>query len=190
MMHRDEILRAVQARISGKRLAHTLGVEQSAVRLAGQYGANPDDASAAALLHDMCRNLSLAQMLEQAEQSGLPVSDYERAHPIVLHGPLAALEAQRLGIRQADVLAAVRTHTVGAPQMNLLQKIIFISDAIEDTRGYPGVGPLRVLAGTDLTACVLAVLEQSVEYLKAKGVQPHPDTLAAIAYYKRQGDVE
>ncbi|MBR5740100.1 MAG: HD domain-containing protein, partial [Firmicutes bacterium] len=54
---RDEILRHVTEDLTEKRRKHTLGVRDTAVRMALEYGADPLKAEIAALGHDLYRGL-------------------------------------------------------------------------------------------------------------------------------------
>ena len=50
-------------RLGDKRYHHTLNVEKMAVKLAGHYGADPDQAALAALLHDTAKEMPTAEQL-------------------------------------------------------------------------------------------------------------------------------
>ena len=68
-----------------------------------------------------------------------------------IHGKIAAEVMKRdWGIKDEDVINAVKNHTTGRQGMSLLEKIIFVADAIEPSRDYPGVDKLRELAFKDL----------------------------------------
>ena len=60
------------------------------------------------------------------------------------HSKIAAIIMKRdYGIEDEDIINAVSYHTTGRPGMSLLEKIIYIADAIEPNRNYPGVDALR-----------------------------------------------
>ena len=74
------------------------------VVLAGQIARRHDADSARTLLaaqgHDLLRSLAPAELLECAERLGIEVDPVERAEPVLLHGPLGALELrERFGVR-------------------------------------------------------------------------------------------
>ena len=58
----EEIINDLQMRLSPKRFAHTLGVARAAVGLAQRYGADPEEAYIAGLLHDCAKELPLSEM--------------------------------------------------------------------------------------------------------------------------------
>ena len=84
------------------------------------------------------------------------------------------------GIEDPDVLNAVTYHTTGRPGMSLLEKIIYLADAIEPGRNYPGVGRLRKLAYEDLDKACAEVMRQTIEYVKHKGCEIDDNTIKAM----------
>ena len=85
--------------------------------LAERFGASPEKAELAGLLHDYCRELSDEDTLAAAARYGIPVSPVEARRPKkILHGPVAAAELAELGL-DAEVASAIRLHTVGAAGM-------------------------------------------------------------------------
>ena len=65
----------------------------------------------------------------------------------ILHGPIGAYLISNLcGVKDEELLDAIREHTIGGLQMGLLSKCLFVADAIEDGRDYPGVDTAREIA--------------------------------------------
>ena len=63
--------------------------------------------------------------------------------------------------------------------MSLLEKIIYLADAIEPGRDYPGVNELREIAFKVLNQAILVSLEQSISFVKEKGYDLENDTIEA-----------
>lgn len=177
---REKYLTSLRQRLSDARFAHTLGVEQAAVNLAECNRVDVQRAATAALLHDYAKELPKAELLALAERFGIAVDPVYRASPGLLHGPVAAGLVQRdFGISDAEVLAAIRNHTVGRAGMTALEKIVYLGDMIEPTRDFPGVEALRALARQDLDAGMLAALEQTVRYTMHRRLTVHPQSIEA-----------
>ncbi len=71
--------------------------------------------------------------------------------------------------------------------MNLLDKILFIADYIEPGREKQAHLPqLRKEAFTDLDACLLHILEDTVSYLRKSGKVLDPMTEKTYLYYKER----
>jgi HD superfamily phosphohydrolase YqeK len=63
--------------------------------------------------------------------------------------------------------------------MTLLEKIIYLSDAIEPTRNYPGVEKLRELAWVNIDEAVMKAMNQTISHVNKKGMELDMDTVEA-----------
>ena len=69
------------------------------------------------------------------------------------------------------VLSAIACHTTGKVGMTVLDKVLFIADAIEPNRAdYPGLSEMRALVTADLDAAVLMSMRRTKEYVLARGL--------------------
>ena len=179
----------VQARLSDKRYAHTIGVLETAERLAALHGIDEDRTRLAALLHDSARELGKDELLRLAQQWDLPVSEQEMSSPILLHGPVAAeISRRELGIENGEVLEALRVHTTGAPGMGPVALALFVADAIEPGRSYPSVDRLRELAEEDLREAAAEALRRDVAHDEERGREPHPASLKTLRWLETMLD--
>lgn len=141
----DELLSQIRKKIpsflSGKRLNHTFFVEKEANTIAESvflvYNISDrylNDVSAAALLHDITKQISLSEQLTLCEKYAIaPGGNPSNA---ILHGKTAAHLARELfGINDV-VFSAVYKHTTGSENMNIIDKIIFLADYIEPSRTH------------------------------------------------------
>ncbi len=176
-------LQLLAARIPAGRYRHCLGVADTAADLAVKHGADAEQARLAGLLHDYARDLPPAELLDLAEQAGCITCDLERRLPVLLHGPVGALLLKRdLRITDPAILQAVARHTVAAPAMTALDKIIYLADMIEPGRQFAGVRAIRQVAAADLEAALLKAMEASIIYVLDKGQPLHPATVEARNY--------
>ena len=84
------VLEASVAELPAGRRDHVLRVVAEAGRLANRHSIDEEGAAVAALGHDLTRGQPPAELLRQAEATGLEISDLERSAPILLHGPVSA----------------------------------------------------------------------------------------------------
>jgi predicted HD superfamily hydrolase involved in NAD metabolism len=176
-------------RLSDKRYAHTLRVAETAERLATLHALDPEKARLAGLLHDTAREIGKEELLRVAEEDGLPVGDFERERPILLHGPVAAkLAREDLGVEDGEILDAVRVHTTGEPGMGPLALALFVADKIEPGREQPGVEDLRELAPVSLHRAARAALEDSVSYNERRDRPAHPKSWQTLEWLRGSGD--
>ena len=137
--------------LSEKRRLHTLGVRDTAVALALKYGADPSKAEIAALAHDLYRGLRGEELNKTVKELGL--SDKYLDNPNLAHGKIAAsMLRSRYGVDDEEILNAVSFHTTGRKDMGTLEKVVFLADAIEPGRDYPGVEAVREASEVSLEA--------------------------------------
>lgn len=167
-----------------ERFAHSLRVEKTAVALAIKYGVSTNQAALAALLHDYARKFDRPGLLAEAKKRRMKTDPISRFEPKLLHAELSARLAQEeFGIKDQAILGAIRQHTLGAPGMSKLAKIVFLADHIEEGRGFVGVAKVRALASKDLDQAIVASLTVTLRHLLAKQLPVHPDSIKTRNYY-------
>ncbi len=166
------------------RIAHVTGVESQAVMLAMRWGADPDTAAIAGILHDITKAQNKEKQLKLCEKYGIILENAERENPALLHARTgAALARERFGISD-EIYSAIRWHTTGKPDMSTLEKIIYLADYTEPTRDFEGVEELRELSFEDLDKAMALGLEMSIEDLTERGKPIFHDTMDAYNWYK------
>lgn len=165
--------------LSEKRYCHSLGVAEEAEKLAKMYGADPQKAYLAGLLHDCAKELSPEESVKKLTKDyGFQADAVSLAMPTLLHGLLGAAMAQNLfDVKDSEIFDAIRYHTTGKADMPLLTKVLYVADYIEPGRTYPGVEDLRDLAYRDLEKAILFAVDFTICDLVKKGKLIHPDTL-------------
>ena len=85
------------------------------------------------------------------------------------------------------MVQAIRHHTTGKADMNLLEKIIYVADYMEPNRNFPGVEKLRELAFSDLDEALKLGLTMTLDLLKQQGSEISPESREALAWLNRKG---
>jgi predicted HD superfamily hydrolase involved in NAD metabolism len=177
-MSRAEAESLVAQRLSPRRRDHAHRVAAEAVVLARRFGASPERAELAGLLHDLCRELPDDETLAAAARYGVPVGPVEARRPKkILHGRVAAAELAERGVDR-EVVRAVALHTVGDAGMTVLEKCVYLADYCEPSRHFPGIDDVRALAQTSLDAAVGAAARLSLLDIIGKGRGVVPGALA------------
>ena len=165
-MKLTDIKKDLKNRLSGRRYVHSAGVAASAYILAEKYGYNPKKAELAGWLHDCAKEMKLEEMQDVIEEQNLQVDEYMRSSRALLHGPAGSIMAKTVyGIKDRDIQNSIFFHTTGRPQMELLDKIIFLADYIEPSRDFPGINIIRRNAQKNLDAAVLSAYDATIRHL-------------------------
>ena len=193
---------SLRSKMSGFRLAHTLGVEEMAVRIGEIYC--PERLNilrAAALLHDITKELSPMAQRKILSNHGIAMSEDLEKSPPTQHAITAALEIplRYPEFANDEVISAVRNHTTGRAGMSLCEKIIYLSDYIDFTRTYSDCKALRELFWSvdiknmsqdereeHLDKVVLKCLEFTVADLEESSKYISRETLLARDYIKKK----
>ena len=172
------------------RFSHTLGVMYTCASLAMVHGYDLQAAQAAGLLHDSAKCIPNKKKLKICAQNNIPVTDFEKEHPFLLHAKLGAyIAAEKYGVTDPEILSAITYHTTGKPAMSLLEKIVYIADYIEPARNKASrLTEIRKLAFEDLDECMYEILKDTLIYLDENPNDVDNATKEAFIYYKNLHD--
>jgi len=162
------------------RFEHTVRVARLADTIAQAHGLDARAARTAGLLHDLARLYSADRLVGECAARDMPIDDFERANPIVLHARLGAELARELfGVEDPAVLSAIAKHTVAAADMGPLDCVVYLADGLEPGRDFPERAALAALAHRELSAAMRATLEASMRYVQKQGLSVAPQTAEA-----------
>jgi len=175
---RNEIIKKLKKSLDPERFEHSLRVEKVALALGKKYHVDLNSISLAAILHDCARRYDRKELLKMAKKMKLKTDPVKKLEPKLFHGEIGArLARDEFNVKSKDVLRAIRNHTTGAPGMSKLEKIIYLSDHIEDKRAFPGVKKLRNLAFNDLDRAIFESASSMLRFLLQKKMPIHPETV-------------
>ncbi|MBE5741830.1 MAG: nicotinate (nicotinamide) nucleotide adenylyltransferase [Clostridiales bacterium] len=165
--------------LTENRIEHTKGVISLALKYAKIQGVNLKKTLISALLHDVAKYLNPSDYKDFKMPKGVP-------QPVV-HQYLGAYVAEKvLGVKDKEIIRAIRYHTSAKPNMSKLGKIIFTADMLEEGRTYDGVDQMREISFKDFEKGFVLSLKRSLEYIKIRGVEIYPLTQKAYEYYTRR----
>jgi predicted HD superfamily hydrolase involved in NAD metabolism len=164
-----------------KRLKHIYNVKKVAITLGEIYNADIPSVIVASYLHDITKINSL-------EENRLLASNLidDRVPLGCIHAYAAYnLAKTRFSITNQDILNAVMFHCSGRKAMSLLEKIIFVSDFIEEDRDFVH-DDLRILATKHLDLTVYKIMIQTKNYILKNKQEFSAITEEAIRYYQKE----
>lgn len=176
----SECIEIIKGRLTEQRFIHSLNVADCARDLALKYGADPNKAYTAGILHDSCKNLESSVQLQYMLENNVTLSEYELAAPKLFHAICGRVFAEKeIGCDDEEILDAIRYHTTGRSNMTLLEKVVFIADFIGKERNYDGVEVMREKAFRSLDEAIVEGLSFTIIDLIKKERLVHPDTMGA-----------
>lgn len=186
-MNLEDIRKDLKKRLKGSRYEHTLGVMYTCASLAMRYSYPMQDALYAGLLHDCAKYMGADELIKAAEKHDLPITEAERRNPSLLHAKLGAYYAkERYDVTDPQILHAIRVHTTGIPNMNLLDKILFVADYIEPNRDKAkNLTELRNHAFINLDETITMILRDTLAYLDTCNVEIDETTQATYDFYRK-----
>lgn len=161
--------------ITPSRYRHTMHTMELAMELAPHAGVPQRQAAAAALLHDCAKDLPLSRQESLCPKSSPRLKETLRRAPVLIHAWAGAeLARKKFGVKDREVLAAIRDHATGAPGMGPLARLVYVSDLANQGRVFPGTALVRRLALMDFDAAFRAANYVKLVYAFSGGGWVHP----------------
>ena len=179
----QKINKDIKQELSEKRYNHSVGVMKKAEELAKIHGVDINKAKLVGLAHDIGKELSEEDKIKYAEQNNLGIDEIEKINIGLLHAKIGADICKKRYNFTEDMQNAIKYHTTGNENMDLLAKIIYIADKIEDGRNYKdeqkmqGVVEARKIALENIDKAILYVIDDSLVYTIQKKKLIHPDSI-------------
>lgn len=191
-MELHEIRKKLKKELDKGRYEHTKGVMYTAGCLAMAHGYSVEKAMLAGLLHDCAKCIPNDEKIALCEKNHILIHPVEYESPYLLHAKLGAYLAEKIyGVSNPEILHAIKVHTTGEPDMNLLDKIIYIADYIEPGRDKaPNLQEVRQMAFQDLNVCMAQILRDTLMYLMSRGGSIDNTTRMTYEFYKQYLDNE
>ena len=166
--------------LSEFRRVHSLNVAEEAVRYAKKYGADPEKARLAGLLHDVTKETDGDTQLKIIKNGGIMLSEPEKASPKLWHAISGACYVRDvIGIHDEDIFNAIRYHTTGRAGMSMLEKVVFLADFTSAERDYPDIDVIREHGENSLEEGMLYGIRFTLNRLVQRSAIISPDALSA-----------
>ena len=174
----EALLKRLRETVTLHRYHHTLGVADTAQRLAPKCGVDPMRARLAGLLHDCAKSLPYGEMRRLVAENVPDTDEAELDSEPVLHAPAGMVLARRdYGVRDPAILQAIRRHTLGDGGMTPMDALIYVADFIEPGRkSFEGLECARAAAEKDIFEAMRICARLTNDYLVAHGRTPNPRT--------------
>ncbi|MEE9247239.1 MAG: bis(5'-nucleosyl)-tetraphosphatase (symmetrical) YqeK [Dehalococcoidia bacterium] len=161
-------------------LEHIDRVVDISLELAQRFDVDPEKVRVSALLHDVARATKGPELLRLAREYGLDIGPLEEKIPVFIHGPVGAEMVRRdMGVRDGEILEAIRYHTIGCGDMGPVARVLYLADKLDPSKDarYPFNPEVRGLARSDLERAILAFIDGDIASNLARGRLVHPSTI-------------
>lgn len=176
----NETRRRIISDIGKERFKHSIRVKETAIKLAEIYHVDLPKTRIAALFHDCAKFRDEKDLMRKADEFDLNLNEYMLENHELIHAPLGAKMAESLyGISDRDILNAIRYHTTGRKDMNMLEKVIYMADYIEPMRNFPGVENIRDAAFKDIDRALFMAFNKTIIFLIKENKLIQPNTVIA-----------
>ena len=167
--------------VTEKRLKHIMGVSETAKKYAKKLKLNSSKAEISGLLHDCAKEFTNRQLLKLARKFRIKLDKVDLINPHVLHARVGEYVARKeFGMKDKDVLAGIRCHTLAEPSMSKLAMVVYLADSTEPSRDKKKSKPLKkVFKDEGLESAVLAAIDMKLLDVIEKGKIVHPYTISA-----------
>lgn len=183
----EELLKRIDSdlknTLSEKRYKHSLRVMKKAEELALIYGVDVNIAKLTGLAHDIGKEYSDEEMLKYAKENNIEVDSVEEVNVGLLHAKIGADICKKKYNFTEEMQNAIKYHTVGNENMDLLAKIIFVADKTEEGRNYKKeekneqLQKVRELSKIDINKALLYEIDSSLIYTIQKHKLVHTDSI-------------
>lgn len=172
-----EYVELLRQRLKPKRFEHSLGVMETAAKLAEYYACDVEKARLTGLLHDVTKNCDEAEQLAMFKKYNIPCDEGLMKSKSIFHQITGAYFVKNeLGIEDSEIFNGIRYHTTGRAAMTLFEKIIYVADFIEPNRDYDIVDELRSLAYENIDKTCFIGSQWCLEKNINKGYYIYKDT--------------
>jgi ribosome silencing factor RsfS/YbeB/iojap len=186
----DKITEQLKKRLNEKdddRYLHSLRTVEMAERIVfkNKIAIDLEKVKLTALIHDYCKNVSKDEFLEIIKKYNLDLDFYKKTNFKIWHALLAPyIIEEELGIKDKEILNAIKYHTTGYEKMSDLDFIIYLADLTEKGRTFPEANMLRDLAYLDFKKAAVLTCYYQMKVLENWKTEIHLYSLAMYNNYK------
>ncbi len=179
----ESAMKKLQNDLKAERYIHSIGVMETAQKLAKRFGVDEQKAKIAGILHDCAKNIGVSQSYAMCDMFSIKLDDVSKKSYKLVHQYLGAKLAEtEFGITDEEILSAIRFHTTARANMSQIEKVIYLADFIEPNRDkepFDGLSKLRLLCEKDIDEAMLFALDFSIESVVSRKLLLHIDTALA-----------
>ena len=175
----EEIKEDLKNILSEERYIHSMGVMETAKRLAEIYNISEEKASLAGLTHDIAKEMKPEEYLSYVKEHSIEIDEVERNNPKLLHGKVGADIVKNKYNLDKQIQDAIKYHTTTNKDMDMLAKIVYVADKIEPNRKSEAydIETERKMAKESINKTIIYIINEYIKSLIEKEKLIHPNAI-------------
>lgn len=180
MRNLHRIKQDLKIRLSSFRYHHSLAVAKKSKELAKYYHYDLGKAYLAGLVHDIAKEFTKEEIEKWVEIGNLPKELLNKEFEQIIHADIGAVYLKEKYDLDSEICEAVKYHTIGNINMDILAKIIFVADKIARKNLSQELQEVKELAYKDLDLAIIKYLIYEKNKLESQGKQLHKESMKLI----------
>ena len=176
-MDLENIQKTVENILSEKRYYHSVCVMKRCEEVAKQVGFDIEIAKKVGISHDIAKELTDEEKIKYCEENNIEIDEIERKSVYLLHAKIGADMVKKQFGFDESMCRAIRAHTTGLPQMDMLSKILFIADRTSKDRNISDIDYINKLLEESIDKTILYILDKKIELQLKKQANIHLNTI-------------
>lgn len=185
MITYEELYNIVKEKLSEKRFSHSKYVVKRALEYAEIYNVDKDTVKLCAIAHDIAKEFTDDESKYYIDKYNIEFDDIVKINKNLWHSKIGAeICKNEFGFTE-DMVNSIKYHTTGRANMSILEKIIYLADATEESRGYNAQEYADYVIN-DIDDALYKVCKWVIERLIDKEVVIHLDSIKCYNYYLKK----
>ena len=181
----EQINADIKEKLSEHRYKHSIGVMKKAEELAKFYGLDVKKARLIGLAHDIAKQMTSSEIEEYLSKYDVELDEIERSNRELIHAKIGADICKRKYNFDEQMVNAVKYHTTANPKMDMMAKIVFMADKIEENRDYDDVEERRQLTLKNIDMAIIETINYTTRDSIDRGKIIHTDSINTRNYLLR-----
>ena len=182
MIKYEDLYLIVKEKLSEKRFKHSEAVVKRAIEYALVYNVDIEIVKLTAIAHDIAKELSQEEEEAYLQKYNIELDELEKQNHSLIHSKICAATCKYEYNFTVDMVDAIKYHTTGREEMTILEKIIYLADATEETRTYCPVVYANIIK-ENIDNGMVEVTKWVIKHLLENNKVIHLESIKCYNYY-------
>lgn len=182
MIEYEKLYNEVKNRLSEKRFKHSESVVKRAIEYAQIYNVDVETVKLVAIAHDIAKELTNEEVNKYVQKYNISLDNIEKINKDLIHAKIGAYICKNEYNFTDDMINAIKYHTTGRANMSILEKIIYLADATEETRKYCPSNYVDIVK-KDIDQGMIEICKWVINRLLENNKVIHLDSIDCYNYY-------